>query len=157
MLQTSMIKSGLALALLLSVAGAGVAQADVLHEIDLGQPAHVLTLPPGHQVLIDLNNTTTTSQSFHAPYHQLHTVVPAGETRFLAVNPDIISRRLEYKIGDCVNVAASANTASRMEAINAIDLTSILNPNTAYSAQNDPEPSYYTHTTSKREMVRGYW
>lgn len=157
MLNSSILKTGLAAALLLGTVSAGVAQADVLHEIDLGQPAQVRMLPPGHQVVIDLNNTTSASQSFHAPYHQLHTVVAAGETRFLTVNPDIISRRLEYTIGDCVKVEAAANPGSRMAEMNAIDLTSIMNPNTTYSAQNDPEPNYYSGSSSKKEMVRGYW
>lgn len=155
MMYKHLMMAGLAATMVMGMTG--VAHAEVLNEIDLGKPATVLTLPPGNQDWIRLNNTTSSEQIFRAPDLQVRKVVPANDFRTLIVNPDLVNRRLEYMIGDAAPAVQAQKVESHMEAMNAIDLEAIKNPNTSYTVVNDPEPNYNTHAASKRQMIRGYW
>lgn len=148
------------------------ANAQIVQEVLVGQPAPTVTLPAnrvdaGQHILFRVINPGAGVANFTVPELGInHPVAGASERTFFVDMSNVMDRQIAYGIqgpgGTQLASGTIINEDYLLPEATSLALARIINYSTAYSAPIDPEPLYRERPVAlpqppSRRVIRGFW
>lgn len=172
-MKTKLLKSGFALAALISLCIPMAAQAQIVQEVMVGQTVAptAATVPAvkvdaGDHLFFRVLNPTGGPVAFSVPELGINHAVPGFSERTFFIDTSMLADpQIPYVVqgpgGTQLASGVIINEDALIMSQASTALATILNPTygTAYSAPIDPEPQYMERPAAApaRQMIRGFW